>query len=463
MGRGLPMAVKDKPHSLNQLFGRYMLRLILLMLVGLIVPLLLFFAAARADWVSFADQGQQDAQQAIAQIKQSGQFKPQQLSRLTPYILFDRQKQLVSSNMSSTLQHHARHYVKTGKNDTAHYRLLATNWNQNTVVIAYQLRSAFTNPTVARLLPAPETLLLLLLAANLLLAGVVVFYQLSARLKQGLRPLVKAVVQVKKQNLDFQPETSTVKEYQAVLTSFNDMRQSLRRSLEQQWRAEQQQREQLAALTHDLKTPLAGAIGWTDLLLESNTTPEQQHYLQNLLQKETTMKTLIDHLLQVTLAEQPEVPNFKPLLLSTFSQEFTQLAQTLAEPKQIHVHVTQQLGQKEIVTDQKLLLQVLRNILVNAIDYTPPKGQIKITYQLSTQFVLTIADSGPGFTAAAQRHGLEKTYRGESSRVGTQHFGLGLFIAQRNLIQLQGQITLQNDSRLSGACVRVVLPLSPRK
>lgn len=440
-----------------------MLRLILLMIAGLIIPLLLFFAAAHVGWVSFADQGQQEAQQAIARIKQSGQFKPQQLSRLTSYVLFDQQQQPVSSNMSSTLQHHARHYIKTGKNDTAHYRLLATAWNQNTIVLAYQLRSAFTNPTVARWLPAPETLLLLLLAANLLLAGIVVFYQLSSRLKWGLRPLAKAVVQVKRQNLDFQPETSEIKEYQAVLTSFNDMRQSLRRSLEQQWRVEQQQREQLAALTHDLKTPLAGAIGWTDLLLESTTTPDQQRYLQNLLQKETTMKTLIDHLLQVTLAEQPEVPTFKTLSLPAFSQDFTQLAQALAEPKQIHVHVTQQLSQNEIVTDQKLLLQALRNILVNAIDYTPPQGQIKITYQLTDQFVLTIADSGPGFTAAAQQHGLEKTYRGESSRAGTQHFGLGLFIAQRNLTQLKGQITLQNDSQLAGACVRVALPLSPQK
>ena len=79
---------------------------------------------------------------------------------------------------------------------------------------------------------------------------------LSRKLKIQLSPLIMATEQIQKQNLDFEVESSEISEYNAVLNSISEMKDSLKLSLEQQWKAEQSQREQIAALAHDLKTPL---------------------------------------------------------------------------------------------------------------------------------------------------------------------------------------------------------------
>lgn len=69
------------------------------------------------------------------------------------------------------------------------------------------------------------------------------------------------------QNLDFEVGHSKIKEFEDVLHSFSDMKNNLKSSLEKQWSAEQLQREQIAALAHDLKTPLTVIQGKIDLII----------------------------------------------------------------------------------------------------------------------------------------------------------------------------------------------------
>ena len=84
--------------------------------------------------------------------------------------------------------------------------------------------------------------------------------------------------------MQFEIGHSKIKEFEDVICSFEDMKNNLKLSLEQQWNAEQLQREQMAALAHDLKTPLTVIQGNVDLIRETKLT-KNNNYMQNILQK----------------------------------------------------------------------------------------------------------------------------------------------------------------------------------
>ena len=85
-------------------------------------------------------------------------------------------------------------------------------------------------------------------------------------------------------------EHSKIKEFENVLLSFDDMRTSLKTSLEKQWSAEQNQREQIASLAHDLKTLLTVMQGNIDLLDETELDEEQKLYLSYAMNSSEQMK-----------------------------------------------------------------------------------------------------------------------------------------------------------------------------
>ena len=80
--------------------------------------------------------------------------------------------------------------------------------------------------------------------------------QICKNMQQQLVPLYGSNWEVGNHNLDFEVGHSKIREFEDILRSFSDMKDSLKFSLEQQWKAEQMQREQIAAVAHDLKNTI---------------------------------------------------------------------------------------------------------------------------------------------------------------------------------------------------------------
>ena len=91
---------------------------------------------------------------------------------------------------------------------------------------------------------------------------------------------------------------SKIREFEDALCSFSNMKDNLKISLEKQWHAEQLQREQIAALAHDLKTPLTVIQGNIDLINETELDDEQRLYADYITESSSQIsiyiKTLID-------------------------------------------------------------------------------------------------------------------------------------------------------------------------
>ena len=73
---------------------------------------------------------------------------------------------------------------------------------------------------------------------------------------------------------------------------------------------------------------------------------------------------------------------------------------------------------------------------------------------------ITVADSGPGFSGEALRHGTEHFYQADKSRVGTVHYGLGLYIARTVLEENSGALEIGNSEETGGGEVRIYVPCS---
>ena len=134
------------------------------------------------------------------------------------------------------------------------------------------------------------------------------------------------------------------------------------------------------------------------------------------------------------------------------------------------------------------LLRAMGNVLSNGVDYSPAEQTLRIRAELraraelrvragqkeisgletfseekqdgGTFLQITVADSGPGFSGEALRHGTEQFYQADKSRAGTAHYGLGLYIARTVLEENSGALEIGNSEETGGGEVRIYVPCS---
>ena len=168
-------------------------------------------------------------------------------------------------------------------------------------VLVYQYLPQFASKDLRDALPNPQNLLLGALAVLLALTLVGIAARAARVISRKMEPLADAVRRIEERDLDFEVASSRVREIDDVLAAMDDMRASLKDSLEAQWRGEQAQREQIAALAHDLKTPLTVVRGNVDLLLEGELSGEQRACAADVAEGARQMGTYVSALIDASL------------------------------------------------------------------------------------------------------------------------------------------------------------------
>lgn len=197
----------------------------------------------------------------------------------------------------------------------------------------------------------------------------------------------------------------------------------------------------LSALSHDLRTPLAGLIGASSSLMsdEISLTTEARHGLASLIYDESRrMQALVENLLELARLESG------PVTLQQDWQALDEIIGAVLPPwrKQLaprHITLTLPEDLPLLRFDPRLMERVLVNLLENIGKYTPPETQIVISAHAFTDTVeLAIADDGPGFSEDPDRL-FQKFYRGDCAGP-IPGAGLGLAICRAILEAHQGHI-----------------------
>eukprot|EP01133_Synstelium_polycarpum_P007594 gene7594-8888_t len=178
--------------------------------------------------------------------------------------------------------------------------------------------------------------------------------------------------------------------------------------LGEQWRAithqEQERREMVANISHDLRTPLASLHGYLETLSlkDASLTPqERRRYLGIALDQSRKVGGLAQSLLELVRLEhgfvQPVIEGFS---LPDLVQDIFQKFELTAEARAITLTASLPPVVPTVLADLGLIERVLTNLLDNALRHTPPNGEVEVTLAPKSGFVeVTVSDSGPGISA----------------------------------------------------------------
>lgn len=215
----------------------------------------------------------------------------------------------------------------------------------------------------------------------------------------------------------------------------------------------------LAALSHDLRTPLTLLVGLSESLARSKPAlaPAQMEMARGLHAESLRMSALVANLLDMARLQSGQV---KLALEWQALEEAVGTALRLMAPQLAGHVVTTSIpaGFPLLRFDAVLLERVLCNLLENAAKYTPPGSRIEIRAALrGAMATLTVADDGPGVAPGREEEMFEKFTRGEreAARSGV---GLGLAIC-RAIVDAHGGSIACARSALGGAAFVISLPL----
>ena len=348
-------------------------------------------------------------------------------------------------------------YATTGASDQHLQKryLLVTRENEY-IVLQYYIGAQYTNEWMNEHLPSPDILLIVLIAAGGLFVCLLLTTRFAKKLRLQLVPLFEATSEVAKQNLDFEVGHSNIKEFEDVLISFSHMKESLKASLEQQWKAEQMQKEQIAALAHDLKTPLTVIQGNADLISETELDEEQRLYAEYIgcssEQMQLYIRTLID-ISRATIGYQLHRENID---LPAYVEQLREQINVLCQTKKIELQMEIENLPAALSADKLLLERAIMNVVNNALDYSPQDSSISISMIGNKgSLEISVTDAGPGFSQEDLLHAEEQFYMADHSRSSDLHFGMGLFITKSIIRQHGGQLILSNSEKTGGARVTI--------
>lgn len=268
-----------------------------------------------------------------------------------------------------------------------------------------------------------------------LLLAVLVWIRRS--MLEPLRSLERATATVASGSLDFEVPVSRVRELSALGQAFANMRDQLQSSLERQNALEAERRHFIAAIGHDLRTPLSSVKAFAEGLRDglARDPARAAHYGQVILTKAGELERLVEDLFQYARLDLPETSVRKQ---PVDAAEYLGAALRAFEPEAAGkgVALTAEGPALTLDVDPDLFVRVINNLLANALRHTPAGGSVRLTWAPGA--TITVADTGEGIPPEELPHlfsPLHRTDRSRSRRSGGA--GLGLAIARR-IVSLHG-------------------------
>jgi two-component system OmpR family sensor kinase len=244
-------------------------------------------------------------------------------------------------------------------------------------------------------------------------------------------------------------------EVQQLARSFNDMSARVQTT-------QQSQRDFVANVSHDLKTPLTSIQGFSQAILDGTaSTPQELSQAAGVIHSEADrMHRMVQDLLELARLD-AGIADFKRLpvdianLLHGLAEKFSPQA------RRAQVNLRTEIGPLPPLTgDEDRLMQAFANLVDNALKFTPPNGEVVIRAgQAAGQVEVSVSDTGPGIPAEDIPHIFDRFYQTDKSRSQERRgFGLGLSIASEIIQAHRGTITVHSLPG-RGSSFTVILPV----
>ncbi len=294
-------------------------------------------------------------------------------------------------------------------------------------------------PTVTGLIPYVFTIfeMFFISAALALVIAFIGTYFLTYSMTKPLRQMVNATQAYSKGDFSFRVPVRHRDELGVLAENFNSMAHDLAL-------LESSRRSFVANVSHELKTPMTTIAGFIDGMLDGTIPPEKRmHYLSVVSDEIKRLSRLVSSMLNISKIEagQLELSFVGVDIESLMFKTFIAFEQKI-EQKNINVVGLDAVGEITARADRDMLLQVVYNLVDNAVKFTPEGGTISVSASHGNGTVtVRIRNTGVGIPSEEIDRIFERFYKIDKSRsFDTKSTGLGLFIVKSILEMHNGRI-----------------------
>ena len=331
-----------------------------------------------------------------------------------------------------------RNFINSNK-ESKTYNLVNNFTKEKSIMSATKLSNNLYIFISTSLIPLDSTIniieqQLIVVSIVVLLLSIVVAYFISKRLSLPIIKISKAAKLISKGKLKTKFETtSDIKELVDLTNALNDMKDELSKT-------EELQKDLMANVSHDLKTPLTMIKAYAELILDININDKEKckNNLNIIIEEVNRLNTLVNDILNLTKVES----NLEKLEKSEF--DLIKLIKRIVKQHNIYVikdgysieFIHNNIKELMIYADKKKIEQVIYNLLNNALNYTgeDKKVIIKIVED-DKDYTIMVIDSGKGIDKKEIDHIFDRYYRSKKNHkryvYGT---GLGLSIVKNILL-----------------------------
>ena len=208
----------------------------------------------------------------------------------------------------------------------------------------------------------------------------------------------------------------------------------------------------LANLSHEIRTPMNAINGFTDLLINTKLSKEEQsEYLKVIDKSGKNLVSIIDDLIEMSKIDSNQIqPNYTDLNIeSCISELYETIKITIPKTKNIDFLIipNEKPAEFNIVADEVKLKQVIVNLVTNAIKFTD-QGHVAFGYcidEKNEKVIFTIKDTGPGIDKNNHQHIFDRFKRVENdASIKAGGLGLGLAISKAYVEMMGGMISLES-------------------
>ncbi|MBP1992393.1 sensor histidine kinase [Paenibacillus eucommiae] len=299
----------------------------------------------------------------------------------------------------------------------------------------------------------------------LILTNGALTYFVSRSIIRPLKALKQAAEEIKEGNLDFEVKPQSKDEIGELSTAFEEMRSKLKHSIGLQLQYDENRKELISNISHDLKTPVTAIKGYVEGIMDgvADSPDKLERYVKTIYNKANDMDRLIDELFLFSKLDLGKIPfHFERVDLGQYLEDCVQELYFDMEKKGVKLEPENAPSAPLYVkADREKLKRVLLNIFENAVKYMDKdEGNIRLKVQeIEGNAIVSIEDNGQGISAEALPHIFDRFYRADPSRnTATGGSGLGLAIAKQIVEEHGGMIWAASEIE-QGTKIFIMLPI----
>lgn len=454
------MGLSRKGQSLKIILFKYLFSVGIGLVLSIGLALITLDAFYNIGFIIPANYTENQISKNKSNIADTEKFDKSLIPNYASYTYFSSDGEIIQSNMNDEMKQKAEKFHNGEELSMSSSSFIEIKRMDGYVVINYQIVPHYTNAWMEKNFPKINFLFATLLMIFCFISAFVVTLIWVKRIIKQLAPMFEASDKIAKQELDFEIGSSNIKEFNDVLNSLEKMKIALSDSLRENWIQEENKRNQISALTHDLKTPISIMKGNAELLKGTNLSEEQIIYVDFILKNSNRISDYSIALMDMNKSEQ--LSNFEPqkVHVTEVVEKIKELTEEIISANRLILSETINIEDRILMMDMKLFERVIQNILSNAVRYAPENSVIELSLITTNRSLeISVSDQGKGFSKEDLGHAMEQFYRGDKSRYSSINYGLGLYTSSQIVELHNGKIFLQNKLSEDGAIVKIELPL----